>query len=240
MKTSKASKTLAWISGLTGLGFLIVGGVASVRARNAGVAGLGWGKNKRVLGRAKEAPVIGRYTSGGMTTTLREQENMPIEVRVASIQKQIEKSIQDPEMRALALKITKGCPERDGLCEAKAIYDFTKANVRYTGDVAPIRWSDGRVEGVDLFQSAKRTIEIGGEDCDGHTIVNSTLLALNGITPRLRVVKTRGAPDWEHIFAGALLPKGTGDKFVALDTTLPGNDHFGREPSYAKAIDFDA
>lgn len=184
--------------------------------------------------------MIGRYSDGNMTTTLREQHNMPIEVRVASIQKQIEKSIQDPEMRKLALKITAHCPERDGLCEAKAVYDFTKQRVRYTGDVAPIKWSDGSVEGVDLFQSARRTIEIGGEDCDGHSIVNATLLALNGITPRLRVVKTRGAEDWEHIFTGALLPKGGGDKFYALDTTLPGNDHFGREPNYHRYVDFDA
>ena len=143
-------------------------------------------------------------------------------------------------MRELALRITSGCPERDGLCEAKAIYDYVKGNVRYTGDIAPIRWSDGRVEGVDVFQSARRTLEMGGEDCDGHAIVSASLLALTGITPRLRVVKTRGAEDWEHIFTGALLPKGTGDRFVALDTTLPGNDHFGREPSYHKAIDFDA
>lgn len=235
----KHANALAWISGLTGLGLLVVGSVAHVR-RSGGVAGLGWGRGRRVLGRVPEAPVISRYSDGNMTTVLREQRNMPIEVRVASIQKQIEKSIQDPEMRKLALQITAGCPERDGLCEAKAVYDFTKARVRYTGDVAPIKWSDGAVEGVDLFQSARRTIEIGGEDCDGHTIVNSTLLALNGITPRLRVVKTRGASDWEHIFAGALLPKGGGEKFVALDTTLPGNDHFGREPSYHRFVDFDA
>lgn len=236
----KSTKALAWISGLTGLGFLIVGGIAYAKGQRAGVNGLGWGKKQRFVGRAKEAPVINRFTSGGMTTTLREQANMPIEVRVASIQKQIERSIQDPEMRALALRITKGCPERDGLCEAQAVYSFVKQNVRYTGDVAPIRWSDGKVEGVDLFQSAKRTIEIGGEDCDGHAIVNSTLLALNGITPILRVVRTRSDKDWSHIFAGALLPKGTGSKFVSMDTTLPGNDHFGREPDYYKSLDFDA
>lgn len=186
--------------------------------------------------------MIGRYTDGNMTTVLREQRNMPIEVRVASIQKQIEKSIQDPEMRKIALQVTRPCPERDGTCEARAIYDFVKSRVRirYTGDIAPIKWSDGSVEGVDLFQSARRTIEFGGGDCDDHNILVSTLLALNGITPRLRVVKERGADDWQHIFPGALLPKGTGSKFIALDTTLPGNDHFGREPSYAKYIDFDA
>lgn len=235
----KHANTLAWISGLTGLGLLIVGGVAHTR-RGSPVAGLGWGNKRRFIGRAAEAPVISGYASGGMTTTLREQANMPIEVRVASIQKAIEKSIQDPQMRAISLKATAHCPERDGTCEARAIYDFIKARVRYTGDIAPIKWTDGSVEGVDLFQAARRTLEFGGGDCDDHNILAGTMLAHNGITPRLRVVKTRSAPDWEHIFAGALLPKGVGDKFVALDTTLPGNDHFGREPGYHKAIDFDA
>jgi transglutaminase-like putative cysteine protease len=235
----KHGNTLALISALTGAGLLIVGGIAHAR-RNAGVAGLGWGRGRRVYGRAAEAPEISRFSDGNMTTVLREQRNMPIEVRVASIQKAIEKSIQDPKMREISLRATAHCPERDGACEARAIYDFIKARVRYTGDIAPIRWSDGTVEGVDLFQAARRTLEFGGGDCDDHNIVASTMLAHNGITPRLRVVKTRSAPDWEHIFTGALLPKGTGDKFIALDTTLPGNEHFGREPSYHKFVDFDA
>lgn len=237
----KHANALIWISGLTGLGLLVVGGIAYHRQSQA-VGGLGWGKprGRRVFGKAKEAPMIRRYSSGGMTTVLREQSDMPIEVRVASIQKQIEKSVQDPEMRRLALQITRACPERDGICEAQAIYNWNKANLRYTGDVAPIRWSDGKVEGIDLFPTAKRVVENGGDDCDGHTIFNSTMLALNGITPRLRVVKTSGAEDWQHIFAGALLPKEGGRKFVALDTTLPGSNHFGREPAYTRFLDFDA
>lgn len=235
----KHTNTLAWISGLTGLGLLVLGGVA-YKKQAAGIAGLGFGRGRHFRGRAPEAPMIGRYSSNGMTTTLREQPNMPIEVRVASIQKAIEKSIQDPQMRAISLKATAHCPERDGVCEAKAIYDFIKARVRYTGDIAPIKWADGSVEGVDLFQTARRTLEFGGGDCDDQNILAATMLAHNGITPRLRVVKTRGASDWEHIFAGALLPKGGGDKFYALDTTLPGNDHFGREPSYHRFVDFDA
>src|SRR5678815_4744132 len=87
--TVKKPTTLAWISGLTGLGLLILGGIAySRQGTPTPISGLGWGrKGRRYLGRAKEAPVIGSYSSGGMTTVLREQERMPIEVRVASIQK---------------------------------------------------------------------------------------------------------------------------------------------------------
>lgn len=223
----------AWIIGLTGV-TLLLGGVVFALRRQGGLGG------RHIRGRARQAPVVNQTKSGGMLTTLRAADSMSIEQRVASIQDMVEKSIQDPQMRKLAIQVTSRCPERDGRCEAEAIYMFVKKNVRYTGDIAPIRWSDGRVEGVDLFPAARRTLEFGGDDCDGHSIVTATLLALNGITPRLRVVKTRGAADWEHIYTGALLPKGTGNKFVALDTTLPGSNHFGVEPPYSKHIDFDA
>lgn len=235
----KDSTKLAWISGLTGFGLIAVGAIAY--ARGAGAAGVsGLGKGRHIRGRAAQAPVINTVTRDGMTTVLREHNKMPIEMRVASIQAQIEKGVQDPRMRKLALQITRHCPERDGLCEAKAVYDYVKANVRYAGDVAPIRWQDGKVEGIDVFQSPQRTLEFGAGDCDDHTKAVAVLLAHNGITPRLRVVKTKGAPDWEHIYGGALLPKGTGNKFVSLDTTLPGNNNFGVEPTYHKSLDFDA
>lgn len=220
--------------GLAGLGAIALGGFAYYRQRKYGVAGFGFGRP------IEQAPVIGRYSDGRMRTTLREAPNMPIEVRLATIQDKVRKSIQDPEMRKVALQVTSRCPERDGMCEARAIYDFVKAKVRYTGDVAPVIWENGAVEGVDLYQSARRTLEFGGGDCDDQAILNSTLLALNGITPILRVVRQKGDDDWSHIYAGGLMPKGTGNKFIALDTTLPGHDRFGVELPVEKIRDFPA
>jgi hypothetical protein len=219
---------------------LFVGGLAAVAA--GGVAlyrrnrGLGYSNRA-----AEEAPIVGQTRAGGMTLTHRRSKNMSIEQRVATIQNLVWKSIQDPQMRKLALQITKHCPERDGACEAKAIYDYTKKHVRYTGDVAPVKMgADGPVEGIDFFQSAARTLEFGGEDCDGHAIVNSTLLALNGITAMERVTKPSRLSDWAHIYAVAGLPKLSPRKWVALDTTLPGRNNFGREVPYASKIDFPA
>lgn len=222
----KPNEKLAWISGFAGLGLLVFGALAYHRRRNGGLFGLGRG----------QAPVINSYSDGEMRTTLRASEDMPIEERLASIQALIHKSVQDPAMRKLALQITAKCPERDKMCEAQAIYMAVKGRVRYTGDIGPIRHPDGSIEGIDLYQSARRTWEFGGGDCDDQAIVIATLLSLNGLTPRLRVVKTRGAPDWEHIFPGFM---DTG-KFVPLDATLPGNNNFGVEPNYHKFIDFDA
>jgi transglutaminase-like putative cysteine protease len=200
----------------------------------------GLGRARLASGRVKQAPIAGGYDDGNMRTTMRVSDDMPIEERLASIQDLVHKSIQDPEMRKLALQITSGCAERDGECEAQAVYQYVKQNVRYTGDIAPIKWPSGQVEGVDLYQSARRTLEFGGGDCDDQSILIATLLALNGITPRLRVMKESRGEDWSHIFPLAGLSKNNPTRWVALDTTLPGEDKFGVEVPYAEAIDFPA
>lgn len=228
------NKRAAVVSGVLGSLMAGLGIWAIVRERRIASAVNGLGRMRQL--RAAQAPVIAAYSDGNMRTTMRESAAMPIEQRIATIQDLIHKSVQDPHMRKVALQVTSRCPERDKMCEAHAIYNFVKSRVRYTGDMGAIQHPDGSVEGVDLYQSARRTLEFGGGDCDDNAILNGTLLALNGIDPILRVVKTRGAPDWEHIYTGFA----NGRKFIALDTTLPGNTSFGVEPNYSKKIDFAA
>lgn len=227
------NKRAAVVSGVLGTLMAGVGIWAVMRERKIATTMNGLGRMRQL--RMAQAPVIASYSDGAMRTTMRESA-MPIEQRIATIQDLVHKSIQDPQMRKVALQVTSRCPERDKMCEAQAIYHFVKSRVRYTGDVGAIRHPDGSVEGVDLYQSARRTLEIGGGDCDDNSILNATLLALNGLDPILRVVKTRGAPDWEHIYTGFM----NGRKFVAVDTTLPGDTSFGIEPNYSKKIDFPA
>lgn len=191
-------------------------------------------------GRFDEAPVVDRFKGpSGVTTTLRASNDMGIEERIGSIQKLIEKSVMDPDMRSLYAQITAKCPERDDMCELKAIYKAVKKKVRYTGDVAPIKMSNGDVEGIDLYQSAKRTWQIGAGDCDDQAILISTLVALGGITPRLRVTAADKAGDWEHIYPVALIPRNAPTHSVPVDATLPGN-RFGVEAPHAKMVEFDA
>jgi transglutaminase-like putative cysteine protease len=222
-----------WI--LLGLGVAAVAGYFWYRKSGAGL-----GRARYVSGRSKQAPVIGSYSDGNMKTTLRASADMPIEERLASIQDLIYKSIQDPEMRKLALAVTAHCPARDGECEAQAVYDYVKNNVRYSGDVGAIKHPDGSVEGIDLYQSARRTLmDMHAGDCDDQAIAISTLLALNGITPRLRVMKESRGEDYSHIFALGGLPKNHPTRWHALDTTLPHGE-FGEEVPYAEALDFPA
>lgn len=222
--------------GLVGLGVAAVGGAIYLMRRRRGSLG----RVQYVEHKFPEAPVVDSYTDGNMKTTIRESKDMPIEERLASIQTLVYKSVQDPEMRKLALAITSRCPERDGACEARAVYDYVKDNVRYTGDIAPIKTPSGQVDGIDLYQSARRTLEFGGGDCDDQSILVSTLLALNGITPRLRVMKERPGDDWSHIYPLAGLPKTEPSKWIALDTTLPDKNQYGVEVGFADALDFPA
>ena len=218
------------IIGALGVGMVAVGAWMYWRERSGQLSSLGR------PARFRQAPVVGAYTDGNMKTTLRASRDMPIEERIATIQDLIRKSVQDPQMRKFALQATVRCPERDQMCEAESIYHFVKQRVRYTGDVGPIVHEDGSIEGIDLYQSARRTLEFGGGDCDDQAILNSTLLALNGLEPRLRVVRQRRDPDWSHIYTGAMI----NGKFVALDTTLPGSRSFNYETPIAKRIDFPA
>lgn len=208
--------------------------------------------------KAHRRALIATTKASGMVTKTYKSK-MPIKERIAHIQDMVYVSSQNPEVRQLALAITgKGtrrvkvgsqtydvvganCPARDGECEARAIYNWAKANIRYSGDLAPIKHgAKGSVEPVDIFQSAQRTAEFGGGDCDDHTVIVSALLAHNGITPKMAVTApTRFGPEG-HIYAVAMLPKERPSKELALDTTLPCNDCFGKEAAWGRKKLYDA
>ncbi len=178
--------------------------------------------------------------AGNHTTRLYRARNISINERIGLIQDQIFKSINDPRMKWIAADVVRQCPERDGACEAKAVYNAVKARVRYAGDVAPIKHGrNGPKDAIDLYQVAWDTWSMGAGDCDDQSILLATLLALNGIEPRLRVTATSKREDWSHIYVVAGLPKYAPTKWIAVDSTLPGR-RFGLEAPYGKFVDFDA
>jgi len=134
--------------------------------------------------------------------------------------------VRAPRMLYIARQVTSHCPARDLMCELRAIYWFVTHNVRYTGDIA----------GVDTFSSPLRTLQMGGEDCDGHTVLCAALAILNGFRAKARITSNKGLT-WDHIYCMVGLPKGRTDHWVALDTTL-GAYRFGSEPPRAKFRDF--
>jgi transglutaminase-like putative cysteine protease len=195
----------------------------------------------RLLGRSSKKSVAqGSVTSNGKTLKHYRSERMSIKERVGILQDLTHKSVQDPEMRKLALRITQHCKARDGECEARAIYDWTKRNVRYTGDIGPHKLGrHGPVEGIDLFQTAARTAEFRGGDCDDHSILNCTLALHNGLACKYRISSPtkKNNEDYSHIYAMAGLPKNSPNKWIALDTTLE-HGKYGSEAPAGKVLDF--
>jgi transglutaminase-like putative cysteine protease len=170
-----------------------------------------------------DAPTLKAYNMGNS-----------LEERVALLRKLCwdpKNGIRSPVLLPIARRITQGCVARDAICELRAIYRFVVENVRYTGDIA----------GVDTFSSPLRTLQMGGEDCDGHAVLCAALAICNGFKAKVRITSNRGVT-WDHIYCMVGMPKGRADKWVVLDTTLARNQQdfsrFNVEPPRAKFQDF--
>lgn len=139
--------------------------------------------------------------------------------------------IRAPRMIHIARQVTRGCPGRDTNCELRAIYQFVIENVRYTGDIA----------GADTFSSPIRTLQMGGEDCDGQGLLVAALAICNGYRAKARITSNKGIT-WDHIYCMVGMPKGQTSTWIALDTTLARSrsdfSRYGIEPPRAKYQDF--
>jgi predicted transglutaminase-like cysteine proteinase len=138
--------------------------------------------------------------------------------RVKYIVGTIQKSRQDPNVRAFAVKAVSkkkvngkfALAERDYEGELKAVFDDIRRNVRYVRDGHKL----------DTFQSARRTLEFGGGDCDDYTITMGSALQSIGYPVKLRIVQTKGSKDFNHIFLLAGLPPRAPTKWVPLDASV--------------------
>jgi len=154
-----------------------------------------------VHNRAGRPPVASRVKVGDMTLTRYAAKSLPIGQRVRLIQDQVWNGVNDPRIRELALKITRGCGRDEGPCEVKSVFDAVHKNVRYTGDVGPVlNPKTGEVEPHDYYQSPWRTWSMHGGDC----LPSGTLL----LTDRMEFVpieklvigqKIWGREDWTEV-----------------------------------------
>jgi hypothetical protein len=231
---------------IAGAALGIVGIAIALRDRSKS-AGVG-------LGRAKPVHPIDRRRAGGMTMNIYSDARMPLEMRVAIIQDMVEVGMKRDDMRDLAQAIVgqgarrvrvgkytndvqgAGCAPGDQMCKADAIGRWTAENIRYSGDIAPIKFGrNGPVEGIDLFQAGHRTVEMGAEDCDGQATLNATLAAHAGLHAYHKITAPRPASEWSHIYSTV----DVGGRQIALDTTLPGY-RTGREAPNGRSVMFPA
>lgn len=198
------------------------------------------------LGRGKLPKPSGRFTDEGYTLTAYRKDELPIDERVAILQDLLYRDMSGaalPQIRKLALDITRHCEARDTDCESRAIYDWMRRNIRYTGDVAPHKLGrSGPVEGVDLFQAPKRTLfDYRAGDCDDFASADCALATSIGVPCRFAITSPtadKRADDYTHILPEHGIPASNPRRWVAADSTLPGGDHYGQIAPHKKALRF--
>lgn len=176
-----------------------------------------------------------------------------IEGHMELVRRQVEKSLADPGLRDLAVRLvsrtydhvdTPGgrrpvvtawgkhfwapdrpvCAAKDDACELGDIWAFVVMNCRYVYDP----------DGTDLFATAKVTLTAGGGDCDDAVIVFCALARAIGFTDtRGRVVSMDGE-QWEHTYPVIGCPKDRPTLLIPLDSTVQGV-HAGWEVPNARA-----
>jgi len=109
-------------------------------------------------------------------------------------------------------------PEKDNLAEAKALFKAIRNNVRYTSDIA----------GVDSYQKPGHTLSLRTGDCDDYSTLACAAAGSLGMPVRFKVIRTKGAPTWNHIYAQIGFPRRGPRKWIAFDASV--DMPFGWEP----------
>lgn len=141
-----------------------------------------------------------------------------LEDRINHLRKRVDADKRDPRIYAFVRSATsKKCGDRwcinekDNLSEARAIFNEIRKSVRYTSDIA----------GVDTYQNPTRTLALRSGDCDDYSTLTCAALLSAGIPCRFKVIRTKGANDWNHIYAQAGFPRQSPSKWVSMDASVP-------------------
>lgn len=113
---------------------------------------------------------------------------------------------KNPEIRALAMQITQGLPQKAWGAEIVALHGFVRDKVRYVHDI----------NDVETVHTPEQTLALGGGDCDDKSTLLAALLESIGHPARLVAVGFHGA-EYEHVYVETRCGPG----WVALETTEP-------------------
>ena len=177
-------QTLALVLGFGGVALSVFG------------IGLGWWARRRAAG-------------GLAGQDPRAAQQVHRQVRAA--QHLVEQAILDPvlgdRMRRLSLQITRTCPERDDMCEARAIAGFVAGS------------ATARDPALGMFRKAfAATVHEPLDERQGgdeKAILTAVLLTMNGITARFRVSGNKDAPP-SRMTVVAGLPKTRPSRWIPV------------------------
>lgn len=187
------------------------------KARKTGLQDAFLGGNGRAFHDSGRVPI--RMPNGQtVPARMRSFQIRSLEDRIEHLRKRVDADKRDPRIYAFVRNATsKKCGnrwcinEKDNLSEAKAIFAAIRQNVRYTSDIA----------GVDTYQNPTRTLALRSGDCDDYSTLTCASLLSAGIPCRFKVIRTRGANDWNHIYAQAGFPRQNPKRWVSMDASVP-------------------
>ena len=136
---------------------------------------------------------------------------------------------KDPAVIFKAREITANVPSKDYVAEAKAVFDWVRANIKYRMDphTPPEHESDENYI-ADMVSVPSRTLSDGQGDCDDHsTLICSLAMALGKQCAFRTVNADKVRPDQaSHVYPLWGLPDG---RLIPMDTTSLSKP-FGWEP----------
>jgi len=145
-----------------------------------------------------------------------EVESDNIDDRISWLDSEINEGKRSPRVRQIASDILTvkrddgewEIAERDWTAEIEGAFKYVRENVRYTRDI----------HGVELFQKADRTLDLGLGDCDDIAILLGSILGNIGYPMLIRVISTSG-PTFHHVYLLAGIPPHDPKKFITLDAS---------------------
>jgi hypothetical protein len=209
------SKLIGWAKLALGVGFTLEG-ILALKGKPADSL-LGGVPRRRMLAGDVEDDTPGFKKS--RITSVRS-----IEERIDHIRKLTKKSSLDPKVKEKVFGVlTKRCnggkewclAEKDYLAEIRALF---KA-VRDPSSPLAIRYTRDHVD-VDQYASARRTFELHAGDCDCYSIALGAALMACGYPVRFRVIQTKGASSWSHIYLLVGVPPTNPTKWIPLDASV--------------------
>jgi hypothetical protein len=138
------------------------------------------------------------------------------------IRKFIYLGVRDPAVNRLAVAIVQSVPPYDQTAEAKAIYQWVRQNIRFTGDIF----------NTETVRTPQEILNVRAGDCDCiNGVLIPTLLESVGIEAR---VVTVAADDSRPEMFSHIYPQANLDgrwTWVAMDAAAKSAD-FGKEPAH--------
>ena len=127
----------------------------------------------------------------------------------------VDSKLNNPAIRDKASEIVKPCAGHDFKHECEFLFNFCRDAIRYERDP----------RGVELLQTAARTLETRYGDCDDKTTLFCSLCESIGHKTRLVAVGFDDSPMFQHVFAQVMV----NEDWVTADAT-PENKFFGWTP----------